>query len=153
MIEQQNSAHEPAPPPRDAYRAVMRGFAQHCPACGKGDVFRAYLKVNDACPACGEELHHHRADDAPPYFTMLITGHVVVGALMTVETTYAPPIWVHALIWGPMVVIMSLLLLPRIKGALIGLQWALRMHGFGGKADEIEVAPEARLAEAKPARG
>lgn len=152
MIEQQNPAHEPAQPPRDTYRAVMRGFAQHCPACGKGDTFHAFLKVNDACPACGEELHHHRADDAPPYFTMLITGHVVVGALMTVETTYAPPIWVHALIWGPMVVILSLLLLPRIKGALIGLQWALRMHGFGGKSDEIEVAPEVRLAEAKAAR-
>lgn len=131
----------------------MRGFAQHCPACGKGDVYGAFLKVRDACPACHEELHHHRADDAPPYFTMLITGHVIVGAVMTVETAYAPPMWVHALIWGPLVVLMSLWLLPRIKGALIGYQWALGMHGFGGAADEVEIAPEVRLAERQASRG
>lgn len=153
MIEQNPPHHDPAPPPRDTYKSVMRGFAQHCPACGEGTIYNGFLKVRDQCPSCGEELHHHRADDAPPYFTMLITGHVVVGALMTVETAYAPPMWVHALIWGPMVVLMSLFLLPRIKGALIGLQWALRMHGFGGKADEIEIAPETRLAEARATPG
>jgi uncharacterized protein (DUF983 family) len=153
MIEQQTSHHMPAEPPRDVRKAVLRGAAQRCPACGKGRIYSAYLKVRDACPACGEELHHQRADDAPPYFTMLITGHVVVGAVLTVETTYAPPIWVHALIWGPLVVALSLLLLPRIKGALIGLQWALGMHGFGGKADGVETAPAARVEEALTLQG
>lgn len=154
MIEQQQtSGHQPTAPARDAVTAIRRGFAQHCPACGKGDLYRAFLKVNDTCPSCGEALHHQRADDAPPYFTMLITGHVIVGALMTVETSYAPPIWVHALLWGPAVVLMSLWLLPRIKGALIGFQWANLMHGFGGNADEIEMAPEARLAEQQASRG
>ncbi|MCB1519547.1 MAG: DUF983 domain-containing protein [Hyphomicrobiaceae bacterium] len=133
---------------RDVKKSILRGLGQHCPACGKGEIYGRYLKVHESCPACGEELHHHRADDAPPYFTMLITGHVVVGALMTVETTYAPPMWVHAAIWGPMIILMSLFLLPRIKGALIGLQWALRMHGFSGKPDEVEVAPAARAPQA-----
>ncbi|MBL8564447.1 MAG: DUF983 domain-containing protein [Hyphomicrobiaceae bacterium] len=148
MIEQQTSASTATEMPRDVQSAMLRGAAQRCPACGKGELYRAFLKVRDTCPSCGEALHHHRADDAPPYFTMLVTGHVVVGALMTVESTYAPPIWVHAVLWGPAVVILSLLLLPRIKGALIGMQWALRMHGFGGKADEIDVAPEARAGRA-----
>lgn len=153
MIEQQSPEHHSARPQRDTYKAVMRGFGQHCPACGKGDIYGAFLKVADTCPACREELHHQRADDAPPYFTMLITGHVIVGALMTVETTYAPPLWVHALIWGPLVVLMSLWLLPRIKGALIGYQWALGMHGFGGTGDEVEIAPEVQLAERQASRG
>lgn len=145
MIEKQTAATAAPEPPRDLQRAMLRGAAQHCPACGQGDLYRAYLKVNDACPACHEELHHHRADDAPPYFTMLVTGHVIVGALMGVETAYAPPLWVHAILWAPLVVLSSLWLLPRIKGALIGMQWALRMHGFGGRPDEVESAPVARV--------
>lgn len=138
---------------RPVWPAMKRGWKQCCPACGSGKMYTSYLKVAEACPGCAEELHHQRADDAPPYFTMLITGHVIVGALMTVETNYAPPIWVHALLWGPAVVLMSLWLLPRIKGALIGFQWANLMHGFGGNADEIEMAPEARLAEQQASRG
>ena len=144
MIEHQTSTPvTPAEPPRDTVNAMLRGAANRCPACGRGEIFAGFLKVRDTCASCGEELHHHRADDAPPYFTMLITGHVIVGLVMTVETVYAPPMWLHALIWGPMVVIMSLLLLPRIKGALIGLQWALRMHGFGGVEDAVEPEPQA----------
>ncbi|MGD9784854.1 MAG: DUF983 domain-containing protein [Hyphomicrobiaceae bacterium] len=140
---------KPAPGPnadgdaRDVTSAMLRGWRQRCPSCGNGELYERYLKVRPSCPSCGEELHHHRADDAPPYFTMLITGHVVVGLLLSVETAYAPPVWVHAALWGPMILIMSLLLLPRIKGALIGLQWALRMHGFSGKPDEVELPPAA----------
>lgn len=133
--------------------ALARGAANRCPSCGRGSLFRGYLRVAEQCGACGVPVGAIRADDAPPYFTMLITGHVIVGALMTVETSYAPPIWVHALLWGPAVVLMSLWLLPRIKGALIGFQWANLMHGFGGKADEIEMAPEARLAQQQASRG
>lgn len=108
-------------------------------------MYRAYLKVNDACPKCGEELHHHRADDAPPYFTMLITGHVVVGLMLSVTMSTDWPNWVHGLVWPSMVLVLSLWLLPRIKGALVGAQWALRMHGFSGKPDEADIAPEAQV--------
>lgn len=123
-------------PARDIQQSIFRGLAQKCPACGNGALYHAYLKVSDTCPACGEELHHQRADDAPPYFTMVIVAHVVVGGVLALEQNFAPPSWVHMVIWLPMVMGLSLYLLPRVKGALIGLQWALRMHGFGGAVDE-----------------
>ncbi len=129
------------PSDRSWPQAMMRGAAQTCPACGKGKIYTGYLKVADACPSCGEELHHQRADDAPPYFTMLIVGHVIVAGVLMVEDLYAPDSWVHAVIWGPLILLMSLWLLPRIKGALVGAQWALRMHGFSGQGDD-QHAPE-----------
>lgn len=83
-------------------------------------------------------MHHHRADDAPPYFTMLIVGHIVVGGVLALEQTYAPDSWVHGLIWLPLTLALSLWFLPRVKGAVVGLQWALRMHGFGGAPENEE---------------
>lgn len=127
--------------PRDVKQAMLRGWKQCCPACGQGGLFRKYLKVADTCPGCGEELHHHRADDAPPYFTMLVTGHVIVGGILVAERLWAPPTWLHLAVALPTLLVMSLWLLPRVKGALVGLQWALRMHGFGGTMpDETHTA-------------
>jgi uncharacterized protein (DUF983 family) len=119
--------------------AVRRGAARRCPACGEGALYRAYLKVADRCPKCAEELHHHRADDAPPYFTMLIVGHLIVGGVLMVEDYFHPNYWLHIVMWFPLTIALSLWLLPRVKGALVGLQWALRMHGFAG-ADAFDPA-------------
>jgi uncharacterized protein (DUF983 family) len=124
--------------PRDVWRAMLRGFALRCPSCGKGRLFRSFLKVADQCPACGEDLHHQRADDAPAYFTIVIVGHVIVGGVLSLERAYAPATWVHALIWLPLTLLSTLWLLPRVKGALVGLQWALRMHGFSGAPDHLD---------------
>lgn len=129
--------------PRDVWRSMLRGFGLRCPNCGKGRLFRSFLKVADACPACGEHLHHQRADDAPAYFTIVIVGHIIVGGVLALEKASAPPTWVHAIVWLPLTLVCSLWLLPRVKGALVGLQWALRMHGFGGTADEVEPPPTA----------
>ena len=94
-------------------------------------MFRAYLKVNDACPVCGEELHHHRADDAPPYVTILIVGHTVLGLMLMLEFVGDTlPLWIHMVVWPSLALAMSLWLLPIVKGALVAYQWALRMHGF-----------------------
>jgi uncharacterized protein (DUF983 family) len=131
MIEIQHSA-DPALEPRSVPVALWRGWRRTCPACGQGALYRKYLKVADRCATCGEELHHHRADDAPPYFTILIVGHIVVGGMLMLEMAYAPETWVHEVIWLPMLLVLSLVLLPSVKGALVALQWALRMHGFGG---------------------
>lgn len=117
---------------RSVWQSLKRGGRQSCPACGVGALYASYLKVNPACPGCGEELHHHRADDAPPYFTMSIVGHVIVAGVLYLEKAVAPEPWVHMAIWTPLLVLLSAWLLPRIKGALVGLQWALRMHGFAG---------------------
>lgn len=121
-------------PPRDTWLAVRRGGRLRCPACGQGGLFRAYLKVADRCDACGEELHHQRADDAPPYMTIFLVGHIVVPLLLSVERGWHPPEWVHAVLWLPLTLILALSILPVMKGGLIGLQWGLRMHGFNGDA-------------------
>ena len=122
------------PPPRALGPALWAGWRLRCPACGTGRIFKRYLKVNDDCPHCGEHLGHHRADDAPPYFTILIVGHVIVGLVLSLEQLFAPPTWVHMALWMPLTVIASLLVLPRVKGALVALQWALYMHGFDPRA-------------------
>ena len=129
---------------RSTSQAMWRGWKQTCPNCGVGPLFARYLKVADTCAHCGEELHHQRADDAPAYFTMFIVGHIVVAAVMAVEMSYEPPLWVHALIWPGLLLGLSLLLLPRIKGTLIGLQWAKRMHGFQD-AERSDNAVEVRV--------
>jgi uncharacterized protein (DUF983 family) len=122
-------------PERPLGAAMRHGWHQRCPNCGHGRMFGKFLKVNTTCPQCGEDLHHHRADDAPPYFTILVVGHVIVPLMLMMETRWEPEPWVHIVTWVPLTILSSLLLLPRIKGALIGLQWAKRMHGFGGHAD------------------
>ncbi|GAB5447354.1 DUF983 domain-containing protein [Gymnodinialimonas sp.] len=115
---------------RSIIEAIARGSLCRCPSCGKGPLFQGFLTVNDMCPRCGEALHHHRADDAPPYIVTLIVGHVVVGLMLTYEMMRMPPMWVHAIIFLPMAVLMSLALLRPVKGALVGFQWAAGMHGF-----------------------
>jgi uncharacterized protein (DUF983 family) len=121
---------------RPVFCSLLRGAAHKCPACGTGAMFRRYLKVSDACPQCGEALHHHRADDAPAYFTIVIVGHIVVSLVLAVEMAYRPALWVHAALWLPLTVILTILVLPSVKGALVGLQWALLMHGFDPEAKD-----------------
>ena len=128
---------------RSAWSGLGRGLRQVCPACNEGALYKSYLKVNDACPKCGTELHHHRADDAPPYFVMTITGHVIIGGILMFEKMYQMNPWLQLAIWSPITILLTLWLLPRIKGALIGYQWALKMHGFGGNVDDdVTFAPE-----------
>ncbi|MEM7693596.1 MAG: DUF983 domain-containing protein [Pseudomonadota bacterium] len=118
--------------PRDMFASVRRGAAARCPKCGEGALFDGFLGVHDRCPHCGEDLSHQRADDAPPYIVMFIVGHVVVGLMLYYEVVAQPPLWVHAAVFLPMTVVLSLLLLRPVKGGLIGFQWARRLHGFGG---------------------
>ncbi len=130
---------------RSVSNAVTRGFAQRCPACGVGRMFERYLKVTHACKICHTALHHHRADDAPPYFTIFVVGHVIVAGVLALEQAYAPEAWVHAAIWVPLTLLLSLLFLPRAKGALVALQWALRMHGF--ESEQSPHSPEQRTGD------
>ncbi|WP_439814740.1 DUF983 domain-containing protein [Zavarzinia sp. CC-PAN008] len=124
-----------AEPDRPVWQSMMRGAALRCPACGYGRMFRAYLKVADECTACGEELHHHRADDAPPYFTITIIGHILLPLIWWSSTTIAaPPLWFWSF-WVVAIIASCLVTLPVIKGALVGLQWSRRMHGFSGLPD------------------
>ncbi len=121
--------------PRSLSTALWRGFTRKCPDCGQGKIFNGYIKVNDNCNHCDLELHHQRADDAPPYFTMMIVLHFAVSGILTVEQMYSPPTWVQLVIWLPASFLASLILLPHIKGALIAVQWARKMHGFNDEKD------------------
>ncbi len=118
-------------PARDGWAALKTGFRLRCPACGEGKMFHRFLKVSDCCPNCGEELHHHRADDAPPYFTILVVAHII-GALMLLveEHNDALDVRSHMIVWPILTLALVFLFLPRFKGALVAYQWALRMHGF-----------------------
>ncbi|MXU63839.1 DUF983 domain-containing protein [Rhodobacteraceae bacterium KN286] len=93
-----------------------------------------YLKVRDVCAVCGEELHHQRADDGPAWATIMITGHLMAPMLLFVFETFRPAAWVMAFGFSAAFVMLSLYLLPRIKGLFVALQWAKRLHGFGTEA-------------------
>lgn len=124
-----------AQPKRQLGEAMWRGFLGRCPHCGEGKLFKSFVKPVTECSVCGEDFTPQRADDLPAYLTILVVGHIVVGAFMGVEATTNLPLWVHMAIWGPVTLILALILLQPLKGATIGLQWALHMHGFGGKGE------------------
>jgi uncharacterized protein (DUF983 family) len=117
-------------------RSIKRGLLSRCPACGTGRLFKSFVKPVDNCAACGEDYTAQRADDLPPYLVIMIVGHIVVGGYMMTDLTWQINTWQHLAIWTPITLILSLLLLQPIKGGTIGLQWALRMHGFSDKPAE-----------------
>jgi len=94
-------------------------------------MFQGYLKVVDACSTCGQELHHHRADDGPAYLTILIVGHIMAPLIHVLFTHFRPEPLIFASGLTAGVLVLSLFLLPRLKGLVVGIQWAKRMHGFG----------------------
>lgn len=135
--------HQSDKPARALWPAMKRGFLGRCPHCGQGRLFAAFARTSEACSECGEAFHHHRADDLPAYLVIFIVGHVVVAAFMGVEASTDLSAWQHLAMWVPVTVIASIALLQPVKGAVVGLQWALYMHGFGGEDEELETHPEA----------
>lgn len=123
--------HAPTAEERSVATAMWRGTLCRCPHCGQGKMFRAYLKTADQCNVCGEELSHHRADDFPPYVAIVIVGHIIIFTMLHMEMAYHVSPLTHVLIAVPMAILLPLLMLPSIKGAIVGLQWATRMYGFG----------------------
>lgn len=126
--------HELSPCDTDRHTgtAMQRGFRLRCPCCGAGPMMQGYLKVRDNCPVCSEPLHHHRADDGPAYLTILIVGHLMAPLILWAFIAFRPDPIVLATIFSVGCVGLSLWILPRLKGMLVGFQWAKRMHGFGG---------------------
>jgi uncharacterized protein (DUF983 family) len=127
-----------APKERPAKPAMILGWKQLCPNCGTGPMFSRYLKVRSACSVCGEELHHHRADDGPAYLTILIAGHIMAPLVLIAFEYFRPDPLMLTVVFSVFFVALALYLLPRLKGGLVALQWAKRMHGFGGAPDKQE---------------
>ena len=113
--------------------ALILGWRRLCPNCGSGPMLRGYLTVRENCPICGEAFHHHRADDGPAYLTILIVGHLMAPLILIAFTKFRPDPLTLAAVFSVGTVALSLFLLPRLKGALVALQWAKRMHGFGNE--------------------
>lgn len=110
--------------------SLARGFLGRCPHCGEGRIFGRYLKVRPECEACGLELHHHRADDLPPYLVIFVVAHVVGYLILESELNYDVPLWISLSVWPAVTLALALSLLQPVKGAVVGLQYALGMHGF-----------------------
>ncbi len=133
---------------RPVVRSMRRGFLNTCPACGQGKLFGRFLKTVEHCSCCDQKLDDHRADDLPPYIVITIVGHIMVGGYMMTDLVWTLNSWQHLAIWAPLTIIAAIGLMQPVKGAVIGLQWALRMHGFGDQPD----APADRLPDQDPAR-
>lgn len=116
---------------RSVAQAMWRGTLCKCPHCGKGRMFRAYLKVADQCDVCGEELNHHRADDFPPYIAITIVGHIIIFLMLHMDMTYHVQPITYVITMIPLAIVLPLAILPSTKGSIVGLQWATRMYGFG----------------------
>jgi len=101
---------------------LAAGLAGRCPACGRGKLFSGYLSLAPRCSVCGLDYSFAEAGDGPAVFVILVTGFIVVGAALYVEMAYAPPYWLHAVIWGPLAILLPLLLLRSFKGVLVALQ-------------------------------
>ncbi len=120
---------------RDLRTSMWRGWRRRCPNCGSGPLLKGYLQVRSECPVCGEELFHQRADDGPAYLTILIVGHLMAPAILWAFVKFRADPLVLASIFSVGCVALALYLLPRLKGMIVGIQWAKQMYGFGGETE------------------
>jgi uncharacterized protein (DUF983 family) len=108
-------------PPVEPVSAGLRG---RCPRCGEGRLFSGMLTIAPRCGVCGLDNGFADAGDGPAVFAILIIGFIVVGLALWMEVSVNPPLWVHFLLWIPLVVVLSLVALRLIKGVLVTLQYA-----------------------------
>ncbi|MDX8494793.1 DUF983 domain-containing protein [Mesorhizobium sp. VK22B] len=111
--------------------SLRRGVRGRCPRCGRGRLFCSFLKVGDHCSVCGLDFTGHRADDLPAYLVIVIIGHVLIPVILLIEESYAPSLAFQLAVYLPITILASLALLQPVKGAVVALQWSLKMHGFG----------------------
>lgn len=124
-----NETIDPRLPAPGLGTLMWRGFRQTCPRCGQSRLFGKFLKTNDQCAACRQELGHIRADDFPPYLTMVVVGHIVVPLIVLAEREFQPSTALHMTLWLPLTGLLSFWFLPRLKGMIIGLMIHLGLRG------------------------
>ena len=110
---------------RPLLTGLGRGLARLCPNCGQGRLFDGYLRVRPICDNCGSDNDRFPADDAPPYVTILLVGHLVVAPMLLLHVIRTWPLWLSLSIFSTLVVAVTLALLPFIKGGVIGACWSL----------------------------
>ena len=113
-------------PARTIGAMIGLGLSCRCPRCGQGKIFVGYLKIAESCPACSLSYAGHDVGDGPVVPAMMLIGALVVGGSLYLEFAFEPPFWVHAVIWGPLVIVMVLAILPPLKGLSLALQHRYR---------------------------
>lgn len=103
---------------------VRRGLGLRCPECGQGRLFGRFLKVAEACETCGTDNTRYPSDDAPPYLTVVIVGHVILPLASLSYETWLPSMWLNLGVWMVLAVLMTVAMLPFVKGAVVGFAWA-----------------------------
>ena len=109
---------------------ILRAISGRCPRCGQGRLFSGFLRVAPSCEACGLSFAAHDAADGPAVFIIFITGTVSAGGVLWLELVHMPPIWVHAMLWPPVIISLSVALLRPFKGAFLGLQYKYRAEDW-----------------------
>lgn len=112
-------------PERRVWLGLRRGVQGRCPHCGEAKLYLSYLKIVARCPGCDHLLSQYKADDGPAYFTILIVGHLMIAPLLFSEIVRTWPSEIVLFFMLPGIVVLTLLLLPRVKGAFVGVQWAV----------------------------
>ena len=102
---------------------IGRGLRGRCPRCGEGRLFHGFLALRPTCERCGLDYGFADAGDGPAVFVILIGGFIVVFAALMTEVVYQPPYWVHAALWLPLILVVTLVPLRLVKGLLIALQY------------------------------
>jgi cytochrome c oxidase subunit 3 len=102
---------------------IWAGIAGRCPSCHCGKLFAGYLALAPKCNVCGLDYGFADAGDGPAVFVILVTGFIVTGLALVIEILYAPPYWLHAMLWAPLAILIPLILLRSFKGVLIALQF------------------------------
>jgi len=118
--------------------AMWRGWRRRCPVCGERPLYGKYLKQVDRCDHCGTALGEIRADDFPPYLTIVVVGHIIVPAIVLTERAFAPETWMHMVIWLPLTLLLMLWFLPRLKGVAIGMMLGLGLRGDERQGPDAE---------------
>lgn len=131
MAHEDKAIYAPVPP-------VASAIKGRCPRCGQGRLFSGFLDTAPSCQACGLDFKFIDSGDGPAVFIILIVGFIVVGLALFVEVSWQPPLWLHALLWLPLTLGLSIGMLRPLKGLMIGLQ-------YRNKAEEGKlVAPPTR---------
>jgi len=125
--------------------SLRAGLLGRCPRCGKGTLFRSYLKVADACGVCGLDFSNEDSGDGPAVFVMSIVGFIVVPAALALELAVSPPVWLHMLLWLPLSTVLTLLILPPFKATLFALQWKHNAHEA-----QLDLAPQGDAPNSRP---
>lgn len=112
-----------------ASAVIFRGLRRRCPKCGAGRLFAGYLKVAAGCGHCDEALGHIRADDFPPYLTIVVVGHIVVPLVLLSQHYPSPPMWMEMAFWPTLTLVLTLSLLPFVKGGIVAFMWRLGLRG------------------------